>query len=103
MASAISAAASLDVALIYGVFSASDVGLRAPDWAVTLEWLPATVGIMALWLAFLWGAAWWGRPSQTQFARPWGWGSACDLPAYLAFHEAILALLRGVLSPMLGT
>jgi len=103
LASAIGAAAALDVALLYGVFSALDVGLRAPDWAVTLEWLPATVGIMALWLAFLWGAAWWGRPSRPPRARLWGWSNAWDLPAYLAFHEASLAFLRGALGPALGS
>ncbi len=101
-AGAVGAAIALDAALIGCLFATSDVGLGVPDWAATLQWLPTVAGVMALWLALLWGAAWWRYPARASLLHNLGWGSAGDLPAYLIFHEASLAFLRGALGSALG-
>ncbi len=101
--SGVGAAAALDVLLIYGALTAFDVGLCSPDWAATWQWLPSVACVLALWLALLWGAAWWGRAGTTSIPVSLGWESPWDLPAYLAFHEASLAILRGALTPAIGT
>lgn len=102
LTSAISAATIFDAAVIYGAFAAADVGLRPLDWATVGQWLPGTIGILTLWLALLWGAAWRKESGPLPIAVSLGWASGWDFPSHFVFHEASLAIFRGTFAPALG-
>jgi len=87
-----------------GIFSADDVGIRPVDWSVFLPWVLSLSAGAALWLALLWGSAWWrqkGSPSAI------AWREAgphwADVLFGTLYHEGSAATFRAVLIPLAGS
>jgi hypothetical protein len=102
LASILYACGFLGLALVRGWFDPADVGLRPPDWASLAAWMPPLLGLVTLWLALQWGAAWWQTRPTANAASSLGWHSLWELPGESLGHEAQLGILRAAIVPLLG-